>query len=102
MKILQLFCQRILLLYQLLKENKIPPKSKIIDHSPKSLCFPESFDLVEYTSAGSPQWKSITYSHILELLECTENEFNDYREDKRVKKVWQASKRVILNVEGTV
>lgn len=71
---------------QLLKENKIPPTSKIIDHSPKSLCFPESFDLVEYTSVGAPQWKSITYSYILELLECTENEFNDYWEDQRVKK----------------
>lgn len=71
---------------RLLKENKIPPKSKIIDHSPKSLCFPESFDLVEYTSTGYPQWKDITYSNILELLECTEDEFNDYRYDKRVKK----------------
>lgn len=41
--------------------------------------------MVEYTSAGTPQWKSITYSQILELLECTEDEFNDYRADQRVK-----------------
>lgn len=72
---------------QLVKEKKIPPESKIIEHYPKSyLGFPESFDLVEYTSAGAPQWKSIAYSHILELLECTKDEFNDYREDQRVKK----------------
>lgn len=69
---------------QLQKQQKIPLQAKIIEHYPACSSFPETFDLISFSSEGYPRWNPISYLTALECLECSDKEFDNYRDDKRV------------------
>ncbi len=73
------------LVNQLIKQNKIPSESKIIEHYSSDSFFPEEFDLVTFAFGTKPIWESLSFKKVLELLECTNEEFADYRTNERVK-----------------
>lgn len=71
---------------ELIYQNKIPFKSKIIEHYSSALFYSEEFDLVTFDSNMKPNWKPASFKTISEVLECSDEEFDNYRNDERVKK----------------
>lgn len=71
---------------ELIYQNKIPSKSKIIEHYSSNLFSLEEFDLVTFDSNMKPSWKSVGFKTISEVLECFDEEFTNYRNDERIKK----------------
>ena len=68
-------------------QSKIPFKSKIIEHySSSSFYFSEKFDLVTFDSNMKPNWKSVSFKTISKILECSDEEFDNYRNNQRAKK----------------
>lgn len=74
-----------LIVAQLHTQQKIPFQAKIIEHYPSGF-FSETFDLVTFSSDGAPLWKPISPTAVFKILECTDNEFADYKSDPRVQK----------------
>ena len=71
---------------ELIYQNKIPPESKIIEHYSSSLYSSEEFDLVTFDSNMKPNWKPVRFKTILKILDCSDEEFDNYRNNQRVKK----------------
>ncbi len=71
---------------QLLEEQKISKESTILDHYPSHLWFGEEFSIVNFSENLVPQWEDISYKKVLSLLECSKSEFDNYKEDARIRK----------------
>lgn len=69
---------------QLQEQQKIPLNAKIIEHYPKQDFFPETFDFISFSPDGNPSWVTVSYTTILQAMECPNGEFDNYKEDQRV------------------
>lgn len=75
-----------LIYQQLLDLQKIPASSQVIEHYPDTFYGGETFSRVIFDENGNPGWKGMSFSRILEVLECSQDEFDDYKKDERVQK----------------
>jgi len=71
---------------QLVETEKIPETAKIIEHYPGSFLDRQTFDIITYDTQGAPSWSPVSFSKVIELLECNKHEFDDYKNDKRGQK----------------
>ena len=70
---------------QLQTQQKIPLLCQILEHYPRTI-FASEFDLVSFSPEGVPSWKTVSSKAVLQMLGCGEEEFGDYKKDRRVQK----------------
>lgn len=71
---------------QLLTQEKIPSQSKIIEHYPPAFYSSDHFDLVSFDPKGCPSWQPLSFFTIQQMLEPSEKEFENYKQDPRIQK----------------
>ncbi len=80
----------------LIAAEKIPVASVIVDHYPQhDFGYPDEFHIVSFDQDGIPSWSAISMTEALSLFDCEEDEFINYRTNKRLQKeIYDAIKGV--------